>query len=362
MRFTRLVLAIAILLSITFVSTQLNNRAAEKSGVAYAADPTGKLAEVIARGRLICGVSGGLPGFSYLNPNDNSWSGLDVDYCRGLAAAIFGELTTENLEFVPLTAAERFTALQANQVDVLMRNTTWTFSRDTDLAGDFGPTTFYDGQGLMVRVDLGVASIDDLSGASICVQTGTTTELNITEAFNARGFDLELIPFEDSAQTITAFEAGQCDVLTSDKSQLAGLRSGTADPSLYVILPDTLSKEPLGPMYSEGDDQWANVVHWTTFATFQAEEFGITSANVDEFLASGSTEIQRFLGVAAADGSPSLGSFIGLPDGFTVSILRAVGNYGEIYERNIVPIGIDRAGTLNASWRDGGLIYAPAWR
>ncbi len=356
----RFVLALAVLLSFVAVSNVMNDRA-EKTVFAQA-EPTGKLAEVIARGSLNCGVSGGLPGFSYLNPNDNSWSGLDVDYCRALTAAIFGEVTDTNLVLVPLTAAERFPALQAGQVDVLMRNTTWTFSRDTDLQGDFGPTTFYDGQGLMVPVALGVASIDDLNGASICVQTGTTTELNITEAFNARGFDLELIPFEDSSQTITALEAGQCDVLTSDKSQLAGLRSGTADPSLYVILPDTLSKEPLGPMYNQGDAQWADVVNWTVYATFQAEEYGISSANVDEFLASADTSIQRFLGVAAADGSPSLGSFIGLSDDFAVSIIRAVGNYGEIYDRNIVPIGIDRAGTLNASWKDGGLIYAPAWR
>lgn len=356
----RFVLALVVLLSFVAVSGLTHDRA-EKTAFAQA-EATGKLAEVIARGSLNCGVSGGLPGFSFLDPNDNSWSGLDVDYCRAIAAAVFGEVTDTNLVLVPLTAAERFPALQAGQVDVLVRNTTWTFSRDTDLQGNFAPTIFYDGQGLLVRADLGVASIEDLNGASICVQTGTTTELNITEAFNARGFDLELIPFEDSAQTITALEAGQCDVLTSDKSQLAGLRSGTADPSLYVILPDTLSKEPLAPMYNQGDDQWANVVDWTVYATFQAEEFGITSANVDEFLATTDSSIQRFLGVAAADGSPSLGSFIGLNDDFTVSILRAVGNYGEIYDRNIVPIGIPREGSLNASWTAGGLIYAPAWR
>lgn len=359
MRLTRLVLVLAILLSVVFIASTSNNR----SDVAYAqAEPTGKLAEVIARGKLICGVSGGLPGFSFLDPNTNTWSGLDVDYCRVFAAAIFGEANENTLELVALTAAERFTALQANQVDVLSRNTTWTFSRDTDLKGDFAPTTFYDGQGLLVRADLGVSSINDLNGASICVQTGTTTELNITEAFNALGFELELLPFEDSAQTITALEAGQCDVLTSDKSQLAGLRSGTADPSLYVILPDTLSKEPLGPMYIEGDAQWGDVINWSVLATFQAEEFGITSANIDEFLTSSNTEILRFLGVPAADGSTGLGSYIGLSDDFAANVIRAVGNYGEIYDRNIVPIGIPRDGSLNASWLNGGLIYAPAWR
>lgn len=351
----RFVLALAVLLSFVAVSNVMNGRA-EKTVFAQA-EPTGKLAEVIARGNLNCGVSGGLPGFSYLNPNDNSWSGLDVDYCRALTAAIFGEVTDTNLVLVALTAAERFPALQAGQVDVLMRNTTWTFVRDIDLKGDFAPTTFYDSQGLMVRADAGVTSIEDLNGASVCVQTGTTTELNITEAFNELGFDFELIPFESSSDTITAFEAGQCDVLTSDKSQLAGLRYGTADPSLYVILNDTLSKEPLGPMYNEGDAQWANVVNWTVYATFQAEEYGISSANLDEMLASTDTAIRRFLGV----GDP-FNSLVGLSNDFTVNIIRAVGNYAEIYDRNITPVGIDRAGNrLNLQWYDGGLIYSPAW-
>ncbi len=352
----RFVLALAILLSFVAVSNVMNDRA-EKTAFAQA-EPTGKLAEVIARGSLNCGVSGGLPGFSYLNPNDNSWSGLDVDYCRALAAAIFGEVTDANLVLVPLTAAERFPALQANQVDILIRNTTWTLTRDTDLKGNFAPTTFYDSQGVMVRADAGVASLADLDGASICVQSGTTTELNITEGAAKVGIQIELIQFESSADTITAFEAGQCDALTSDKSQLAGLRYGTADPSLYIILADTLSKEPLGPMYNEGDEQWANVVNWVVYATFQAEEYGISSANIDEMLASTDTAIQRFLGV----GDP-FNSLTGLSNDFTVSVIRAVGNYGEIYERNITPVGIDRAANrLNLQWSDGGMIYSPAWR
>ncbi|MBI5930102.1 MAG: amino acid ABC transporter substrate-binding protein [Chloroflexi bacterium] len=351
----RFVLALAVLLSFVALSHVVNDRN-EKSAFAQA-EPTGKLAEVLARGYLNCGISAEVPGFSYLNPNDNTYSGLDVDFCRALTAAIFGEVTDTNLVFVSLSSSERFPALQANQVDVLMRNTTWTFSRDTDLKGSFGPTTFYDGQGLMVPASLGVASIDDLNGASICVQTGTTTELNITEAFNSRGFDFELIPFDDAPSSIIALEAGQCDVLTTDKSGLAGLRSGVADPSLYVILPDTLSKEPLSPMYNEGDDQWANVVDWTVYATFQAEEYGITSANIDEMLASEDSAIQRFLGV----GDP-FNSLIGLSNDFTVNIIRTVGNYGEIYDRNIVPIGIPREGSLNALWTSGGLIYSPAWR
>ncbi|MCC6614923.1 MAG: amino acid ABC transporter substrate-binding protein [Anaerolineae bacterium] len=327
------------------------------SGLA-AAQPTGKLAEVIERGKLICGVNGTLPGFSFLDPDTGEVSGFDADFCRAFAAAIFGEVTADNLEFVPLTAAERFTALQSGQIDVLSRNTTWTLSRDTDLLGEFAPVTFYDGQGLMVRTDLGVSSIDELEGASFCTLTGTTTELNITDAMTARGFQFELIPFDASSDSFAAFEAGRCDVLTSDKSQLAGLRSSAADPSVYTILADTLSKEPLAPMVLEGDDDWLNVIRWTVFATFQAEEFGITQANIDDMVASPpNAEVGRFVG---AEGG--LGTFLGLSDNFAVNVIKAVGNYGEIYDRNIGPIGISREGTLNASWKDGGLLYAPAWR
>ena len=326
---------------------------------AAAAQPTGKLAEVIERGTLNCGINGGLAGFSFLNPDTNEMTGFDADFCRAVAAAIFGEVTAENLTFVAVTAAERATAIQSGQIDVLIRNTTFTLTRDTDWLADFGPTTFYDGQGLMVRADLGVSSIDDLDGASFCSITGTTTELNITDAMNSRGFTFELVPFEDSAGTFSGFEAGRCDVLTSDKSQLASLRAGAADPSLYVILNDTLSKEPLGPLFLEGDADWANVIRWTVYATFQAEQYGITQANVaDAAAAPASPDIARFLG---ADES-GLGGFLGLSNDFVVDIITAVGNYGEIYERNITPLGIERAGTPNASYLDGGLIYAPAWR
>ena len=290
-------------------------------------------------------------------PDTGEVSGFDADYCRALAAAIFGEATGDTLEFVALTAAERFTALQNGEVDVLFRNTTWTLSRDSDLVGDFGPTTFYDGQGLMVPADLGVMSIDDLDGASFCSQTGTTTELNISDAMNQRGFDFELIPFETSADSATGYASGRCDVLTSDKSQLAGIRSTLEDPSAHVILPDTLSKEPLGPMWLQGDAQWGDVVTWTVFATFQAEEFGITSENIGDFAGSDSPEIRRFLGEEG-----DLGSFIGLDADFAANAIAAVGNYAEIYERNIVPIGIERAGSVNDLWTHGGLIYAPAWR
>jgi general L-amino acid transport system substrate-binding protein len=357
MRKVHLLLILALVFS--FAAYLPSSQEAAKPAFAQA-EPTGKLAEVLERGKLVCGISGTLPGFSFLNPDTNVWEGFDVDFCRALAAAIFGEVTDENLEFVALTAAERFTALQAGTVDVLFRNTTWTLSRDTDLAGDFAVVTFYDGQGLMVPVSLvaeGVGSIDDLNGAVICSQSGTTTELNITDAMESRGFEFELIPFETSADTMTGLESGRCNVLTSDKSQLAGLRSSSANPNNYIILPDTLSKEPLGPMWIQGDAQWGDVIKWTVYATIQAEEFGMTSANVDEFIGTENPEYRRFVGEEG-----DLGSFLGLSNSFAVNIVRAVGNYGEIYERNVTPIGIERANSLNALWTQGGLIYAPAWR
>ncbi len=311
------------------------------------------------RGYLICGVNGQVPGFSFLDPDTGEWSGFDVDFCRALTAAIFGEVTADNLQFVPLTAKERFTALQTGQVDVLFRNTTWTLQRDGEFGIDFGPTTYYDGQGLLVKADLGVTTLDELDGASICTLTGTTTELNITEALSSRGLSYELVPFENSAETSAAFEEGRCDVLTSDQSQLAGLRSQMADPGAAVVLPEVISKEPLGPAYLENDARWADVVNWTVFATFTAEEFGITQANVDEFLNTDDPRIQRFLGI----GDNASGSIIGLDNDFAVNVIRAVGNYGEIFERNVgadSPLELPRG--LNRLWTDGGLIYAPAWR
>src|SRR5690606_23523334 len=294
------------------------------------------------RGTLNCGVNGQVPGFGFLDPDSGEWSGFDVDFCRALAAAIFGEVTADNLHCVPLATQERFTALQTQQVDVLFRNTTWTISRDAELGLDFGPTTYYDGQGLMVRADLGASSIEDLDGASICSLTGTTTELNITEAMESRGLTYELVPFEQSSETSAAFEEGRCDVLTSDQSQLAGLRSQAADPGSIVILPEVISKEPLGPAYLANDSAWGDVVNWTVFAVIQAEEFGINSTNVDEFLTSENPVIVRFLGQGADNPS---GSLIGLDHDGVVNIFRAVGNYGEIFERNLgldTPLGLQR--------------------
>lgn len=358
MRIARFVLAFAIVLTAVALPTMLNDRATNDATPAMAqAEPTGKLAEVLERGRLICGVSGTLAGFSFVDPDTGEVTGFDADFCRVLAAAIFGEATSDTLEFVSLTAAERFTALQNGEVDVLYRNTTWTLTRDSDVAGDFGPTTFYDGQGIMVPVDLGVGSLDELNGASFCTQTGTTTELNISDAMSFRGFEFELIPFETSADSATGYASGRCDALTSDKSQLAAIRSTLDDPSAHVILPDTLSKEPLGPMYLQGDAQWGDVVDWATYATFQAEEYGITSENIDDFRGSDNPEIRRFMGEEG-----DLGSFIGLSNDFAANAIAAVGNYAEIYERNVTPLGIAREGSLNDLWTRGGLIYAPAWR
>ena len=327
---------------------------------ALAQDGSSVLDAVRERGALNCGVNGQVPGFGFLDTDTGEWSGFDVDFCRALAAAIFGEVTADNLNFVPLTTQERFTALQTQQVDVLFRNTTWTITRDADLGLDFGPTTYYDGQGLMVHAEIGATSIEDLDGASICSLTGTTTELNITEAMESRGLTYELVPFEESDDTIAAFQEGRCDVLTSDQSQLAGLRSEAADPGSIVILADVISKEPLGPAYLANDSAWGDVVNWTVIALIQAEEFGITSENVDEFLTSDSDEILRFLG--QGEDNPS-GSLIGLDNDFVVNVIRAVGNYGEIFDRNLgpdTPLGLERG--LNALWTNGGLQYAPPWR
>lgn len=330
------------------------------SGVMAQEDEGGILQQIQERGVLNCGVSGGLPGFSNINPDTGAMEGLDADFCRALAAAIFGsDYTEDSVNFVQLTADVRFTALQAGEVDVLHRNTTWTLTRDITLGSDFGPTTFYDGQGLLVRIADGFTSLADMEGASVCSTSGTTTEKNLTDAYRAEfGEDPNLVLAQGPQENLADFESGTCDVLTSDKSQLAGLRSVASDPSSLVILPDTLSKEPLGPMYLEDDSGFGDVVNWSVFATLQAEEYGINSENIDEFMDSEDVNIQRFLGLTE-DG---YGDALGIPNDFAVHIIRTVGNYGEIYERNVVPIGIDRAGTPNALWTEGGLMYPPAWR
>jgi general L-amino acid transport system substrate-binding protein len=317
-----------------------------------------RLAAVKSRDRLICGVNATVPGFGFIDANGQN-VGFDIDFCRALAAAIFGDAS--KVEFRTLTAAERFTALQTNEVDVLIRNTTWTLTRDVELGTDFGPTTFYDGQGMMVRSDSGFTSLDDMGGATVCVLAGTTTELNLADAFNTRGLDYEALVLDTGDATAAAYDEGRCDGLTSDKSQLAGLRTGLADPSAHVILAETMSKEPLGPVWAHGDQQWGDLVSWVVNAVIIAEEKGITQGNVEQIAAGDpeDPEVRRLLGIEG-----EFGALLGLEPDFVVDVIRAVGNYGEIYERHLGPAGtnIPRAGSLNALWTDGGLLYAPPWR
>lgn len=315
------------------------------------------LKAVQARGKLVCGVNGQLPGFSFIDPQGN-WSGFDADFCRVLAAAIFGDAT--KVEFRPLTTQERFTALQTGEVDVLIRNTTWTLVRDTDLGLNFTVTTFYDGQGIMVRKDSGFTKLEDLSGATICVQKGTTTELNLADAFSTAGIQYTPATFEDINQTYGTYAEGRCDAVTSDKSQLSSVAKGALpDPDNHVIMDVTLSKEPLGPVVRHGDDQWFDIVRWAVFATFFAEEKGITSANVDEIKATtNNPEIKRFLGLEG-----DLGTKLGLSNDWAYNIIKQVGNYGEIYDRNLGPntkTYIPRG--LNNLYTQGGLLYAPPFR
>ena len=318
-----------------------------------------RLADVLSRGQLICGVNGGLPGFSFLEEGTGEWSGFDADYCRALAAAVLGD--PEAIEFRPLSADERGTALQTGEVDVLIRNTTWTVSRDSAW-GLFAPTTFYDGQGMMVTSATGATSLEDLAGATICVQSGTTTELNLTDQMRALGVEFSPQVFGDIDATYEAYSQGRCDAVTSDRSQLVARRTQFTNPDEHVILDVVMSKEPLGPVAPLGDDQWFNVVKWVVFATFEAEEQGITAANVEQ--TRDTTEnpvVRRLLGVQPDAGELAVG--LGLADGWVVNVLQAVGNYGEIYDRNLgpdTPFDLDRG--PNRQWTDGGLLYAAPYR
>lgn len=302
------------------------------------------------RGTLSCGVTSGLPGFSA--PDDKgTWAGLDVDLCRAIAAAVLNDPT--KIKFVPLSAKDRFTALQSGEIDVLSRNTTWTLSRDTQLGLNFAGVNYYDGQGFLIKKSLDVASALKLDGASVCVQTGTTTEQNLADYFKANNIKYEVIAFATADETIKAYEAGRCDVFTSDVSQLYAQRLKLPKPDEHVVLPEVISKEPLGPVVRHGDDQWLDIVKWTHFAMLNAEELGITQKNVDQMLKSDSPEIKRLLGT---DGN--LGEQLGLTKDWVVRIIKAVGNYGESFERNVGAgsrLGISRG--LNKLWNQGGLQY-----
>ncbi|HET9476351.1 MAG TPA: amino acid ABC transporter substrate-binding protein [Dehalococcoidia bacterium] len=317
------------------------------------------LQAVQGRGELICGVNDAVPGFGFLQP-DGSFAGFDIDYCKAVAAAVLGD--SEAVQYVPLTAEARLTALQTGQVDVLIRNTTWTVTRDAASGLSFATTTFYDGQGMMVREADGFGSVDDLADATVCTLQGTTTELNLADRLP----NAEALGFENNDTLQQAFIEGRCDGWTSDKSQLAARRStfpaDAGGPESLVILEETFSKEPLGPVTIDNDDQWFQLVDWVVIGTMLAEELGITSANVDDMAASPpNVDVARLLGVPFEGGEVTDPGF-GVDPTLMQEVIRSVGNYGEIYERNITPIGIDREGTLNDLWTDGGLMYGPPWR
>jgi general L-amino acid transport system substrate-binding protein len=322
---------------------------------AVTAAQAGTLDDVKAKGFIQCGSNTSLIGFGA--PDDqNNWTGLDVDFCRALAAAIFNDPT--KVKFTPLSAKERFTALQSGEIDVLSRNTTWTMSRDTSLGLKFVGVTYYDGQGFMVKKSLGVDSALKLNGASVCTQTGTTTELNLADYFKANNMTYQVVAFEQEQEVLKAYEDGRCDVYTTDQSGIYAQRLKLANPDDHVVLPEIISKEPLGPLVRQGDDAWFNVVKWTYFALLNAEELGITSKNVDEMKNSANPEVGRFMGKEG-----DFGTGIGLTNDWAAQIVKAVGNYGEIFERNLgggSQLKIARG--KNALWSKGGLQYAPPIR
>jgi general L-amino acid transport system substrate-binding protein len=314
------------------------------------------LSTVRARGNLICGANSQVPGFGFIDSAGN-FSGFDVDYCRALAAAIFGDAT--KVEFRPVTAAERFTALQSGEIDILSRNTTWSLVRDTELGGNFVHTTFYDGQGIMVPVATGFTTLEDLDGGTVCVQTGTTTELNLADVMAARGVSYTPAVFEDADSTFGAYYEGRCDAVTTDKSGLVSRNTIADDPSAHLIMDVTMSKEPLGPMVRHGDDQWFDIAQWTVFVLFAGEEYGVDSTNVQDVKASTTNpEVARLLG-----NEGDLGLKLGLDNEWAVNILEQVGNYEEVYNRNLgpdTPTYIPRG--LNTLYTEGGLLYAPPFR
>lgn len=329
---------------------------AESTPVAPPVAGGDRLQAIMDRGNVICGVHGTFQGFGFLD-TDGSWTGFDVEFCRAWAAALFNDANA--VEFRALSAQDRFTALQSGEVDVLSRNSTWTLTRDAELGLTFGPITFYDGQAIMARLDVvadATVGLEGLEGAQVCVQSGTTTELNLADQFRAAGVNYEPVVFEDQNAAFQAYEEGRCDAITSDRSQLAtqgqAVLSNFAD---HVILDVVMSKEPLAPAVAQGDDKWADVVHWVVYGMIQAEELGITSQNVDEFLNSEDPVVRRLLGVEG-----ELGAKLGLSNDFVYRAIKLVGNYGEVFDRNLSSYGLSRG--QNALWTEGGLMYAPPLR
>ena len=330
--------------------------AATLVGAAGAAFAGKDLDAVKARGSLICGVSTGVAGFAAAD-SQGKWTGLDVDTCRAIAAAIFGD--ADKVKFVPTTAQQRFTALQSGEVDLLVRTTTWTLTRDTALGFDFTGVNYYDGQGFMVNKKLGVKSAKELNGATVCVSPGTTTELNLADYFRANKMSFKPVVIEKVEEVRAAFFGGRCDVYTTDASGLYSTRAANApNPDDYIVLPEIISKEPLGPVVRHGDNQFADIVRWTLFAQLEAEEYGITSKNVDEMMKSDNPAIKRILGV-----TPGMGKALGVDEKWVYNIIKQVGNYGESFDRNVGMgslLKIDRG--LNNLWTKGGLQYAPPIR
>ena len=311
----------------------------------------GTLEDVQQRGTLSCGVSTGLAGFSQKDENGN-WSGLDVDVCRAVAAAVLGD--AGKVQYKPLTAKERFTALQSGEIDMLSRNTTWTHTRDTSLGLNFAGVNYYDGQGFMVARDLGVGSALELDGAAVCIQAGTTSELNLADYFRANGMSYNAITFDTSDQTRAGFDSGRCDVLTSDQSQLYALRIGLKKPDAAIVLPEVISKEPLGPVVRQGDDAWFNIVRWSLLAMIEAEFLGIDSGSVDQARTGGGPAQKRLMG---SEGDA--GQKLGLSAEWAYNIVKQVGNYAQSFERNVgqgSPLKIARG--LNAQWNEGGIMYS----
>lgn len=338
----------------TTVTAGFSGLAMLAAAPAFAASKT--LEEVKARGIVQCVVNTGLPGFAA--PDDKGvWRGFDIDLCRAIATAIFND--PNKAAFKPGTGKTRFTLLRSGEADVITRNSTWTFLRDVDLGFDFQGVNYYDGQGFMVKKSLGVKSALELDGATVCVQSGSTTELNLADYFRGNKMSFQPIVVEEAAESRQNFEKGACDVYTTDASQMAAQRSAMQDPSEYEILPEIISKEPLGPVVRHGDNQWGDIVRWTLNALIVAEELGVTSKNVDEMVKSSKhPEIKRMLGVEG-----SLGTKLGLSDDWAANVIRAVGNYSEIFERHIgkeTAIGLERG--LNALWNKGGILYAAPFR
>jgi general L-amino acid transport system substrate-binding protein len=313
----------------------------------------GLLASVKAKGTIRCGVNPGLAGFAFPDKS-GQWRGLDVDVCRSVAAAVFGD--AGKVQYVPLTAKDRFTALQSGEVDVLARNATWTLSRNAQLGINFIGTNFYDGQAFMVKAGSGIKSVNELKGASVCVIQGTSTEKTLADYFNSRSMKYEPVSFADANAVADAYLMGRCDVMTSDQSQLTAVRSQTPDPNAHVILPEIITKEPLSPAVRSGDDQWANVVRWSFYAMVEAEEIGLDSKNIRQQVASSTDPaVQRFTGKI-----DNFGPMLGLDKEWAVHIIEQVGNYAESYDRNVKPIGLARG--VNRLWRDGGYLITPPLR